>query len=96
MYYCNDCRDFVTGKTYEVGPESIEPPETICELCGSDNLEDSEDCPYCEEQKRTDQDMCDDCQEKFDEIVSNAIAEIENELRIDYEEAVYLLERKEY
>lgn len=96
MYYCNDCREFVTGKTYEVGPESIEPPETVCELCGSDDIEDSEDCPYCEEQKRTDQDMCDDCQEKFDEIVSNAILEIEKEFLIDYKEAVYLLERKEY
>lgn len=94
--YCNNCKSFVTGKTYEVGPESIEPPETVCELCGSDNLEDSEDCPYCEEQKRTDQDMCDDCQEAFDEIVSNAISEIEKEFSIDYKEAVYLLERKEY
>ena len=96
MYYCNDCRDFVTGKTYEVGPESTEPPETVCDLCGSDNIEDSEDCPYCDGQKRTDQDMCDDCQEKFDRIVGNAIAEIENEFSIYYKEAVYLLERKEY
>ena len=96
MYYCNDCREFVTGKTYEVGPESIDPPETVCELCGSDDLEDSEDCPYCDEQKRTDQDMCDNCQEQFDRIVSNAIAEIEKEFLIDYKEAVYLLERKEY
>jgi len=94
--YCNTCKAFVTGKTYEVGPESIEPPETVCELCGSDDIEDSEDCPYCDEQKRTDQDMCDDCQEKFDEIVSNAILEIEKEFLIDYNEAVYLLERKEY
>jgi len=96
MYYCESCKSFVDGKTYEVGPESIDPPETVCEVCGSDDLEDSEDCPYCEEQKRTEQDMCDDCQEKFDRIVSNAIAEIENELCIDYKEAVYLLERKEY
>ena len=84
------------GKTYEVGPESIDPPETICELCGSDNLEDSEDCPYCDEQKRTEQDMCDDCQEAFDSIVNDAIVAIEKELCIDYKEAVYLLERKEY
>jgi len=96
MYYCESCKSFVEGKTYEVGPESIDPPETVCEVCGSDDLEDSEDCPYCEQQKRTDQDMCDDCQEKFDEIVSNAISEIEKEFLIDYKEAVYLLERKEY
>jgi len=96
MYYCNDCREFVNGKTYEVGPESAEPPETVCELCGSDDIEDSEDCPYCDEQKRTDQDMCDNCQEQFDRIVRNAIAEIEKEFLIDYKEAVYLLERKEY
>ena len=77
MYYCNDCREFVTGQTYEVGPESTEPPETICDICGSDDIEDSEDCPYCDEQKRTEQDMCDNRQEKFDRIVGNAIAEIE-------------------
>ena len=94
--YCNNCKSFVGGKTYEVGSESIEPPETVCELCGSDDIEDSEDCPYCDEQKRTEQDMCDTCQEAFDEIVSNAIAEIEKEFLIDYKEAVYLLERKEY
>lgn len=94
--YCNNCKSFVDGKTYEVGPESAEPPETVCELCGSDNIEDSEDCPYCDEQKRTDQDMCDTCQDKFDEIVSNAVLEIEKEFLIDYKEAVYLLERKEY
>ena len=94
--YCNNCQSFIEGQTYEVGPESIEPPETVCELCGSDDIEDSEDCPYCDEQKRTDQDMCDTCQETFDEIVSNAIAEIEKEFLIDYKEAVYLLERKEY
>ena len=96
MYYCNDCREFVTGKTYEVGPESIEPPETICEICGSDDIEDSEDCPYCDEQKRTDQDMCDNCQEAFDSIVNDAIVAIEKELCINYKEATYLLERKEY
>jgi len=96
MYYCNDCRDFVTGKTYGVLSESTEPPETICELCGSDDIEDSEDCPYCDEQKRTDQDMCDNCQEQFDRIIRNAITEIEKEFLIDYKEAVYLLERKEY
>ena len=96
MYYCESCKSFVDGKTYEVGPESIDPPETICELCGSDNLEDSEDCPYCEQQKRTEQDMCDDCQEAFDSIVNDAIVAIEKELCIDYKEAVYLLERKEY
>ena len=94
--YCNNCQSFIEGQTYEVGPESIDPPETVCELCGSDDIEDSEDCPYCDEQKRTDQDMCDDCQEKFDRIISNAIAEIEKEFLIDYKEAVYLLERKEY
>jgi len=96
MYYCESCKSFVEGKTYEVGPESIDPPETICELCGSDDLEDSEDCPYCEQQKRTDNDMCDDCQEAFDSIVNDAIVAIEKELCIDYKEAVYLLERKEY
>ena len=94
--YCNNCKSFVEGQTYEVGPESIEPPETVCELCGSDDIEDSEDCPYCDEQKRTDQDMCDDCQEAFDSIVNDAIVAIEKELCIDYKEAVYLLERKEY
>ncbi len=94
--YCNNCKSFVEGKTYEVGPESIDPPETVCEVCGSDDLEDSEDCPYCDEQKRTDQDMCDDCQEAFDSIVNDAIVAIEKELCIDYKEAVYLLERKEY
>ena len=96
MYYCESCKSFVEGKTYEVGPESIDPPETVCEVCGSDDLEDSEDCPYCEQQKRTDQDMCDDCQEAFDSIVNDAIVAIEKELCIDYKEAVYLLERKEY
>ena len=96
MYYCESCKSFVEGKTYEVGPESIDPPETVCEVCGSDDLEDSEDCPYCDEQKRTDQDMCDNCQEQFDRIIRNAIAEIEKEFLIDYKEAVYLLERKEY
>ena len=94
--YCNNCKSFVEGKTYEVGPESIDPPETVCEVCGSDDLEDSEDCPYCEQQKRTEQDMCDDCQEAFDSIVNDAIVAIEKELCIDYKEAVYLLERKEY
>ena len=94
--YCNNCKSFVDGKTYEVGPESIDPPETVCEVCGSDDIEDSEDCPYCDEQKRTDQDMCDDCQEAFDSIVNDAIVAIEKELCIDYKEAVYLLERKEY
>jgi len=94
--YCNNCKSFVGGKTYGVLSDSIEPPETVCELCGSDDLEDSEDCPYCDEQKRTDQDMCDTCQKAFDEIVSNAISEIEKEFLIDYKEAVYLLERKEY
>lgn len=94
--YCNNCKSFIEGQTYEVGPESIDPPETVCEVCGSDDIEDSEDCPYCDEQKRTDQDMCDNCQEQFDRIVSNAIAEIEKEFLIDYKEAVYLLERKEY
>jgi len=96
MYYCESCKSFVEGKTYEVGPESIDPPETVCEVCGSDDLEDSEDCPYCEQQKRTEQDMCDDCQEAFDSIVNDAIVAIEKELCIDYKEAVYLLERKEY
>ena len=94
--YCNDCKSFIDGKTYSVSPDSIEPPETVCELCGSDDIEDSEDCPYCDGQKRTDQDMCDDCQEAFDSIVNDAIVAIEKELCIDYKEAVYLLERKEY
>lgn len=94
--YCNNCKSFVEGKTYGVSPDSIEPPETVCELCGSDDIEDSEDCPYCDEQKRTDQDMCDNCQEAFDSIVNDAIVAIEKELCIDYKEAVYLLERKEY
>ena len=96
MYYCNDCREFVTGKTYEVGPESTEPPETVCEFCGSDDIEQADNCPYCGDPIRSEQDMCDDCQEKFDRIVRNAIAEIEKEFLIDYKEAVYLLERKEY
>jgi len=96
MYYCNNCKSFVEGKTYGVSSDSIDPPETVCEVCGSDDLEDSEDCPYCEQQKRTDQDMCDDCQEAFDSIVNDAIVAIEKELCIDYKEAVYLLERKEY
>lgn len=94
--YCNNCKSFVGGKTYSVFSYSTEPPETICELCGSDDLEDSEDCPYCDEQKRTDQDMCYNCQEAFDSIVNDAIVAIEKELCIDYKEAVYLLERKEY
>jgi len=94
--YCNCCKSFVQGKTYGVSFDSETPPTTICELCGSDDLEDSEDCPYCDKQKRTDQDMCVSCQEAFDEIVSNAISEIEKEFLIDYKEAVYLLERKEY
>lgn len=94
--YCNDCKSFIDGKTYGVSSDSIEPPETVCELCGSDDIEDSEDCPYCDEQKRTDQDMCDNCQEAFDSIVNDAIVAIEKELCINYKEATYLLERKEY
>ena len=92
MYYCNDCRDFVDGKTYEAGPESIDPPETVCEVCGSDDIEPADSCPYCGDPIRSDQDMCDGCRKTAEEIIKKAVSEIEKILDVSNKTAKELLE----
>jgi predicted amidophosphoribosyltransferase len=92
MYYCNDCREFVTGKTYEVGPESIEPPETVCEFCGSDDIEQADNCPYCGDPIRSEQDMCDGCRETAENIIKKAVSEIESVFLVSSRTAKQILE----
>lgn len=91
MNYCNDCNSFVEGKTYGVSSESIDPPETVCELCGSEDIEAAKDCPYCDGYMRYEDDMCEDCEKSLDGIISEAIKSIEEEFLIDYKEAKYIL-----
>ena len=92
MYYCNDCREFVTGKTYEVGPESIDPPETLCDVCGSDDIEPADNCPYCGDPIRSEQDMCDGCRKTAEEIIKKAASEIEKSLDVSNKIAKQILE----
>ena len=92
MYYCNDCREFVTGQTYEVGPESTEPSETVCEVCGSDDIEQTDSCPYCGDPIRSDQDMCDGCRKTAETIIKKAVYEIETVFAVSNKTAKELLE----
>lgn len=92
MYYCNDCRDFVDGKTYEVGPESTEPPETVCEFCGSDDIEQADNCPCCGDPIRSEQDMCDGCRETAENIIKKAVSEIESVFLVSSRTAKQILE----
>ena len=92
MYYCNDCREFVTGKTYEVGPESTEPSETVCEVCGSDDIEPADSCPYCGDPIRSDQDVCDGCQKTADTILGEAIRKIGTAFDVSHRSAKQILE----
>ena len=92
MYYCNDCRDFVNGKTYEVGPESTEPSETVCEICGSDDIEPADSCPYCGDPIRSDQDMCEGCRKTAETIIKNAVYEIETAFTVSNKTAKEIFE----
>ena len=92
MYYCNDCREFVTGKTYEVGPDSTEPSETVCEVCGSDDIEQTDNCPYCGDPIRIEQDMCDGCRKTAETIIKNAVYEIETAFAISNKTAKEIFE----
>lgn len=61
MYYCNKCKRVVEGATWEcetpnhkfrqVGEPSSNPfyHEVRCEICGSDDLEETRDCECCGE-----------------------------------------------
>ena len=92
MYYCNDCREFVTGKTYEVGPESTEPSETVCEVCGSDDIELANSCSCCGDPIRSDQDVCDGCWKIAETIIKKAVSEIEKILDVSNKTAKQILE----
>ena len=92
MYYCNDCREFVTGKTYEVGPESVDPPETLCDVCGSDDIEPADSCPYCGDPIRSDQDMCDGCRKTAETILGEAICKIGTAFDVSHRAAKQILE----
>ena len=90
--YCNNCQSFIEGQTYEVGPESIEPPETVCEVCGSDDIEQTDNCPCCGDPIRIEQDMCDGCRKTAEEIIKKAVSEIEKILDVSSKTAKQILE----
>ena len=91
MYKCNNCGMYVTGKTYKVGPESIEPPETVCSECGSLDIENADYCKYCGQPKEMANDMCDDCDEKMANLTSGCIHAVEAGMDVDFYEAKALL-----
>lgn len=62
MYYCEKCKRFVEGSLWEqltpnhrmtnvgdCGSENAFYHETRCEICGSDDLEEADECEFCGE-----------------------------------------------
>ena len=75
-YMCNDCGAITKGET-DLG-------RVICGSCKSEDVEEMRECERCGE--LTLNTICDDCKREVDEIISNAIAEVENapNSRLDY------------
>lgn len=87
IYYCHDCGEFfdkedIRIKCISQGDYS-EPSEYewYCPHCGSEDIEEAEECEFCGEPVKPDSRIhfCEDCIEYFDYMIEQMVEVIANE-----------------
>lgn len=97
MYYCRECDSFIEGKVVSGGYESVDPPYLVCEICGSDDLEDANRCQACGDYYPTYQegssiDYCQNCIEFARDRYSALVDNIASEFNFKRNEAIDLIQ----
>jgi predicted amidophosphoribosyltransferase len=85
MYYCNDCKQFITPKTkaetfsyefwgsMETGKRYLE----ICPECGSEDIEKAGKCGICGLPVKSSEDYCEQCLKLANRYISDLATELE-------------------
>lgn len=80
MKFCKSCNKLVptiTSKFIEEGKEYV---IDNCLECGEIEIDNPAQCLFCEVDINPDEQLCDDCQEILDRIISRTILAIEEEI----------------
>ena len=66
-FFCNDCGAITEGKERAEMIDGWSRPYTVCEYCGSEDIEDAERCPLCGKWHEQDplHSECEDCRERI-------------------------------